>query len=266
MLYNEPQLKSWSTAKPKYDLKSIGETLEYIHDHEMRKNEAKFWGQKTPRFINEIELLNKTFRDIRWILIYRDPRAVVSSMLFSKRHTYSVKRAVKRWKNDNLPIIKFINRINKDVLIMSYEDLVLNFEDNITKVYSFLNIGKPNIESILNYNYNAKRSREYKGFRFERNEIRSGLIPQGENIGNWKLKLKNSQIAYIEQKCHDEMKILGYESIITQYKQSYWFQLSELVNSFLDILIIFEYLKKWPEYLIRSQIRKMIFKLNGVKA
>lgn len=261
MFFDEPQLKSW--FKGSADLKlSIPQAIEYIHSSEMKNIQAKFWGQKTPRFVRYIDLFNHYYDDIRWILVYRDPRSVVASMLKSRRHTYSISQAVARWKRDNAPIIKLMKGTTVDrnkYTFLKYENLISNFEAELNRIYQYLGIVKPASDHIFNYEYGSKKSRDYKGFRFERNEIREGLKPIQNHISSWRNTFNSNEVSYIEKECRDEMTFYGYSFEYEQSKASLS-PISDLINKGKLVLILFEYIQKWPEYLWKSQRRKVLFK------
>jgi hypothetical protein len=258
MLYNEPQLKSWSQAVENYSFDNIKDTIQYIHEETARKKGARYWGQKTPRFINHIDLFNSAFNDIKWVLIYRDPRAVVASMLSSKRHTYSIGQAIERWKNDNIPILKFKKTPNPKVLIISYEELVLDASLVLKRVFEFLELRMPSLEAIFNYDY-GKQSRNYKGYKFERNEIREGLKPNSSLIETWQSKLTQKQISFIENQCAEEMRDLEYTRVSIDFQPGLLFRFKNHVTKLGVFFIAFQYLINWPEYLIKSQTRKLVF-------
>lgn len=261
LFYTEPQLMSWFSGKPRFDL-SIPDCIQYVHEYEMEKHGAKFWGQKTPRFVRHIDLFNRHFPDIKWVLVHRDPRSVVASMLNSTRHTYSVSSAVKRWKYDNAPIIELLKKeqIDKDKYhIISYEQLIGDVEGVLENVFNFLGIQMPDIDVIYNYDYGKEKSRDYEGFKFKRNEIREGLKPNTSHIDRWKSQLSDAQISYIERECSSEMEVFGYQKSLSADVRSLKFTLDEKVNKLKTGLIIWQYIKNWPEYLWKSQKRKVLF-------
>lgn len=260
LFFREPQLRSWYRG-PSFRIDDIVGALYRTHLYAARENGKNRWGQKTPRFVRHMHLFDQTFSGLKWILIHRDPRAVVTSMLKSKQHTYSVFFACKRWIRDNSPIIRILNsdHFPDKVLIMSYEETICDLSAAMNKVYHFLGIDPIAMSEIF---------RRYKitplnGSKFPINTIRDGIRPQKANINAWRDFLSIEKIKYIEAVCSYEMQALGYTPLfhlnkklgkITMLKM----HVRQFISTFKNILIAFEYLQKWPQYLIHTGLRKSI--------
>ena len=254
LFFNEPQLKAWYRGRP-FRISNIQHAICHVHEHDAFRNGARIWGQKTPRFIRHMGLFNLYFQNIKWILIYRDPRAVVASMLQSKRHTYAVSSACRRWLKDNRPIIQILKARNSsdNILIVKYEDLIENTEESVANVFDFLGVPPVRTESLPR----SARSPKLKGTRFVPNAVRNGLTPQMNRINAWSQVLSRQQIQYIETKCAREMRFFGYtpfpahnssRAVPGAYISFDWAK---------DLLIVNEYLRKWPQYLFHVFCRKV---------
>jgi len=254
--FKEPQLRSWYSG-PCFRIRTVREAIIRVHMDMAKKRGATRWGQKTPRFIRSMNLVNRTFQGTQWILIYRDPRAVTASMLKSKRHTYSVSRACARWNRDNRTIIELVkdSSSRENIFILKYEDVIAHFSDVLVDLFQFLGLHALNIHEVLQFGSTPG----FKGSKFEVNAVREGLAPQKEIMNHWKRVLTEEQIRKIEILCASGMKALGYDFFFPQSNAVRTLKKAKDWTGLKDVLILFEYLKKWPSYLLCTFLRKMCF-------
>lgn len=257
LLLNEPFLKTW--YKGNYFKKNnVPDTLEKIHKLAANNNNAKYWGQKTPRFIQYMDLFNNNFENIKWILIYRDPRAVVASMLRTKNQTYIISKACKRWKKNNKIIIDILKSKNKkeNIIIIKYEDLIQNFENVISDIFKFLGIDNIGIEEISSMedipNVVVSGAKNYKS------TITKGLIPNNENINSWERTLTKKQILYIEEYCFNEMEHLDYKTYSDIIVEKNKLPGTPFFQNVKDILYFYNILRYWPKHAFYAVLRKSI--------
>jgi len=244
LLFNEPQLRLWF-KNPSVKINDIGNAVRKIHEIESLQSGCKTWGQKTPKFVRYIQLFEENVGDnIKWVLIYRDPRAVVSSMLKSERHTYSISRAVKRWKQDNKILIDLkSNSTKQNVLFVKYEDLVENFENESDKIFNFTGLQKVSV-----WDLERKGSPdEYMDWDKLKNiTVTKTFIPNTESIHKWRQTLNHHQIMYIEKKCTEEMRFFNYSKCYENSKISVSVRIQDLIGYFKVIKIVGVFLKNWP--------------------
>jgi hypothetical protein len=254
LLFREPQFMAWYTGEH-FQVRKIQEAVRRAHEYEAKAKGARRWGQKTPRFIRYIDLFDKNMGSIQWILVYRDPRAVVASMLKSKRHTYSLKRACDRWVRDNQPIIEAIQKRKANILTIKYEEMIDNLERTLGDILEFLDLQPMRIKDLIQ----RAQVEELRGSKFKVNAVREGLKPEKKFVEAWKDYLTESQIAHVEAKCSREMAILGYGRV---GQAGGGVQGKPDMGSWAmakDLLVVVEYLKSWPSYLLYTVIRKGVF-------
>ena len=257
LLYYEPQLRCWHKAKPR-PIHNISQTIADFHVSEATKRNAIIWGQKTPRFIRYRNLLESHFGEIKWLLIYRDPRSVAASMRLSGQHTNSIKCSIRRWKKDNLDIVNYLNKeipISNNVKIVKYEDLINNFDEEIKLIFDFIGVNPIDRETI-------ERLAEpvfFERSRFANNTVRDGVIPDNRKINNWTNVLSPSEISTIEHTCSYEMETMGYTISTTDTKSHKEF--ADSWHRIKDINIIIRYLIYWPSYPFYVVTRKAIFNI-----
>ncbi len=251
LFFHEPQLLCWYDGGA-FEADSIERTIEIVHEKAAGKGGASVWGQKTPRFIRHMNLLNRAFPGIRWLLIHRDPRGVASSMKRSSQHTSSVVRACRRWLNDNRMIID-IRRDGispSNILLISFEELILNYDEMLDKIFSFLSLEPIDRDEVNRLG----RPVFFKRSRFRINTVRGNLTPDPGIIDKWREVLTPQEIRYVEQTCAGEMKILGYKPVSDDdTTPGTCFVLSGLK----DLTIPIQYILKWPEYVYYTMLRTL---------
>ncbi len=258
LFFHEPQLLCW------YDdgaliTDSIEQTIAAVHEKAAGKYGAKVWGQKTPRFIRHVSLMNKAFPGIRWLLIYRDPRGVAASMKRSDQHTYSVARACRRWLNDNRMImdIRQDGTIPSNVFLVGFEELILNYDEMLERIFSFLSLEPINSDDVNRLG----RPVFFKRSRFRINTIRGNLTPDPRIIDKWREVLTPLEIRYVEQTCAREMEILGYETVPDDDTAPGTLFFMEGLK---DLIIPLRYILKWPEYLYFTALRTLIMRFFAI--
>jgi hypothetical protein len=256
LLFREPQLLCWYEGDS-FNFNSVHEAVRRLHEIQAEREGAIIWGQKTPRFVRHLDMFNSSFPGMKWILIHRDPRGVYASMLRSGQHTYSVKRACRRWLRDNSIIIDLLEgkRNCENVLVLSFSELVLDFESTLTRIFEFLSLEPISKEEVNRLG----KPVFFKRSRFRINTVRGSLEPDPSIIHSWKKYLSKREIGYIESRCAREMGILGYRTSLKKEEEK-----KGLLPDFkglLDLTIPFRYLIRWPEYLFFSAFRFSLFRL-----
>lgn len=258
LLAREPQLLCWHEG-PLPERSSCAETLIALHELYAHEQGARMWGQKTPRFVRWRGLLDRAFGGGRWILVHRDPRAVVASMLASGQHTHSVARAVRRWRRDNRPVIERSTATvaDPDVMIVSHAELVGATEETLARLFAFLDVAPRSLERLIA----QARPVFFARSRFASNTIRGGLAPDASTEQQWRSALTQGQVRYIEWHCAHEMRQLGYEPGDGHGPPGLFTRLSCWTSAWRDAWIVVRYLSLWPEYPLWTVIRALVLRL-----
>ncbi len=113
-----------------------------ICDQIVRQRKGKEWGDKTPHYILELELLASLFPDSKYIYIVRDGRDVALSLLRKPWGPNNVYGCAKYWAECNQETSALTSLRNKGQLFeLRYEDLLDEPQKVIAQVFSFL--GEP---------------------------------------------------------------------------------------------------------------------------
>ena len=250
LYWKEPQLNAWFRCR-NFKFDTFKEAIVKTHCLEAEAEGKKIWGQKTPRFIRYNKLIDRSFPSAKWILLHRDARGVVASMLESKSHFYSIYFACRRWNLDNNYLLQ--DRKDTNVLVISYENLLRDPDDTINKIFDFLNVKPYQVSYLIE---NAK-IRKYAGSKFRKLSIQKGFRPDPSKIDDWQNRLSHKQIKSIEYLTSDMMMTLGYSLSNEKQSKPGFFQLV----SPKDLLVLFEYIRKWPKYLFVTFVRKGLLAL-----
>jgi len=254
LFFHEPQLRAWYSGQP-FKVDSVADAIDHVHRTAMERNGARIWGQKTPRFIRHMNVFSTAFPGLRWILMYRDPRAVVTSMLKSTRHSYSPEVAIDRWLLDNKAILEHKQSTSPrdDVMLVRFETLIESPDETVRSIQSFLGVREVSFSSMV------ERGRVVtpKGSRFPQISIRSGLGPDPSIVQSWRDELPERLVQRVESRCNQEMHALGYEPVTDVSERSSAHPVDRL-RRLKDVVIPIRYLVYWPSYLIHYMLRKAI--------
>jgi hypothetical protein len=255
LFFNEPQLRAWYQG-PSWKLNDAAAAIDRVHRHEARRHGAVIWGQKTPRFVRHMALINGVFENTKWILVYRDPRAVAASMFESTRHTYSIELACRRWLRDNQPILRILrgDACDVDACLIKYEDLILNYEASMTRIFNHIGVQPISAAELAR----GVRWPETRGSRFRDNTMRDGLEPQPDLIDRWRKTLSAHDIDYIQRRCAQAMQCFGYEPLPHADRKPHATFMAQSPMAIKDLSILREYITKWPQYLTHTALRKTV--------
>ena len=169
-----------------------------------------------------------TFKKSKVILIIRDPRAILASRnaMIKKYPPVFIGR---QWRKSVLIANYLKKKFHQRVLILKYEDAILNKKKTLKKICRFLNVrfdknmsnersykdglGNPwkqNSSFTLDgkkYLLNAKETKKISK-NFKNNYLKKNIKTNSEK---WKTELDKKDITTIEFLCHIEMKKLGYK-------------------------------------------------------
>ena len=204
------------------------------------------WGDKTPRYMDYVQLLNKFFPNSRFIHIYRDVRDYALS--YKKTWGKSIHLSAYRWQNK---ILDFETNKNIDFKEVKYEDLIKNSDKVLKELCEYLEIEYFDGMKIL------KTSSEKFGDAKNRTEIMS------DNLNKYKRELKKQQIKEIEELAYDALLLKNYtpyfatkEKGINQYKLNI-LKIQDFVNYASHILLKERGIRRGVIYLLYSLKNKV---------
>ena len=155
-----------------------------------KAHEHDSWGDKTPHYILDLDVLHCLFPHSKFIWLIRDGRDVALSLMakpWGKKNIYSCAQYWKECNSDN----EMKNFLQAENLLykVRYEDLIENPRSEIAKLYEFL------------------------GERFDP-ESMSAVIKRvrGDNKYHWKTRLTAREIELFETVAASTLRKFGYET------------------------------------------------------
>ena len=264
-LFNrEPQLRSWYHGPP-LSTRDVAATVREAHLHAAKLEGRSTWGQKTPRFVRHIDVFRRAWPGARFILIYRDPRAVAASMINSPRHPYDVHWSSRRWVRDNEPVAKHLRDPKPDVMLVKYEDLIQRFDEHLPRLFEFINLSPLPRDEVMRQGKVAQFT--IGGFDVAANNVRDGLEPQPRTIDAWKNSLSEGQCRAVERICMPLMRELGYEPLSpgpTGLKLRTMEPVRLKLDRLKNLAVLWQYVRYWPAYLLHTILRTVAIKAFGL--
>ncbi|GGX49620.1 sulfotransferase family protein [Saccharospirillum salsuginis] len=147
------------------------------------------WGDKTPHYLGDVDILFTLFPDAKFVYIVRDGRDVALSLLQKNWGPNNVMRCAEYWArlNDKAETIDRI-KARGNLWELSYEGLIEETESYIDRVYGFLD------ETID---------------KSTKNRLVQSV--KGSNYNKWKTQMSPEQIRTFESVAGDTLIRFGYE-------------------------------------------------------
>lgn len=147
--------------------------------------------------------------DSKFILMVRDPRAVCASK-YSREAKYPWLFLARQWRKLALLTHQYAThdqRVNDDVLVVRYEDLVMKPKETATRMCEFLEIDLD--ERILS----PGEFTDGRGEPWIQNTSYDDEEPSfnTDSVRKWEQQLNERVVNYIERLCFSEMALFDYE-------------------------------------------------------
>ncbi len=205
------EIKDIDSVVTKYKASNFFETYKFYLTWLNKQNKNIIGGKET----NCEEFIEPFLNNgIKCILIYRDPRDIISSLNTGRGKEYGgITRPllfhIRNWRKSI--DIGLSLRDNKNLLLVSYEDFVSNTVKIMNEITVFLELetfyNKENLsQDILDQNGKVWKSNSSNVY----SDVNNKTINKN-NFNKYKLHLNDNTIKFIEKTCYHEMKYLGYE-------------------------------------------------------
>jgi len=205
------------------------------------------WGEKSPGNEFFTENILKIYPKAKIICTIRDPRALIASS--RRRYNRGFIKPMIRWKMSVRKIIRDFQILSTDVFqIIFYEDMVIDLENTMKKVFDFLHIKPLQPLNMLQLN-SAKWGKGGTTSYQEKKSTREGIVWKDsldaykDEIGIFELKMieaftrnERNLLSYIKKKSRDSSYFLEFSDKIksSQYNVNYSPSVSRILNRFTD--------------------------------
>lgn len=178
--------------------------------------EARWVGDKTPRYTHQLEQLNRLFPEARFIHIVRDPRDVAVSRMGhshrvglwdvfrpgSQQHRDAVEATILGWKEAVAKVAAFADAHPGRVHEVRYRDLHADPVSENTRLFSFLGVSD---QPVLMRMIAAQTSFEAVSGRKPGEEDPSSFLRKGLP-DDWKTRLDADTARFIAENCGELMR------------------------------------------------------------
>ena len=174
-------------------------------EYAARKGKPR-WGDKTPAYITELEILVQIFPSCRLIHMVRDGRDVALSLggiSWGSRH---IPRVAEDWRWKTVVAHKIGTVLGERFLEVRFEDIVENPERELRRICGFL--GEPFDPAVLDYADNAEAEMPADSMQWHRT---STSPPDPEKVYEWKRRMPVADRILFEAVAGDALDLFGYE-------------------------------------------------------
>jgi hypothetical protein len=200
----------------------LGEAVRALYRLYAEKFEKPRWGDKTPRYVRRMTVIQEVLPEAYFIHIVRDGRDVALSVKDLWFGPNSVKQAAQRWRK-LIEDAWLQSRELPHYLEIRYEDLVSDTESTLRKISDFVDL--PWNQSMLDYHKTADErlseiewdNRAPNGEIKLRGEERIAIHsltnkpPQRDRIGRWRQEMTATDRQRFEEVAGETLRELGYD-------------------------------------------------------
>ena len=228
----------------------------FLYEKKLKSEGKSYFLDKTPRYYNIIPDLHRTFPQAKFIILYRNPLACLSSILntWVKENLFFLYYYKRDLLNAPILLVEGVKQIKRDVLVIRYEDIVAEPDNKIKRICEYLNIEYE--PEMINYGQTGQVNWVFG----DKITVNKNTKPVKNSVNKWMSLDKDTQTWRLY---HDYLRMLG-ESIINELGYSYHEMLQQLEKEHPSRqLVLFthsltELINK--DYIKRNFIEKCILK------
>lgn len=188
---------------PIVDYRSLVDAIFQAHIAQFDKPR---WGDKTPSYTEDIDVLRQIFPNAKFIHLVRDGRDVLVSQKNIEWFSRNVVRLIRDWQWKVSIAHKVGQVLGDDFLEIRYEDLIRQPEEKLREICAFLD--EDYDPDMMSYNEVGKDTVPEESIRWHKNSIE---LPNPNKIGAWKTKLSSSEKILFDDIAGDTLELFGYE-------------------------------------------------------
>jgi hypothetical protein len=164
------------------------------------------WGDKTPFYTQDIDLLWDLFPGSQFVHLVRDGRDVALSQTRISWLPSNVPQIAADWRHKTT-ICHKVGRVLPPghFFELRYEDLVTKPEESLASICEFL--GEDYSADMLSYHRDAESVVPEESLKWHRNSVRP---PDPDKIGRWKQELSRTDRVLFDQIAGDTLERFGY--------------------------------------------------------
>lgn len=164
------------------------------------------WGDKTPFYTADIDIIRRIFPDAKIVHLVRDGRDVVLSQKSIEWMSGNLPKLVQDWQWKTTIAHKVGAVMGEDFLEIRYEDLVRRPEQVLRVICDFL--GEAYDPAMLEYSDSAQNVVPQESLKWHRNSVKP---PDPSQLDKWKKGLTKAERILFEQLAGETLDLFGYE-------------------------------------------------------
>ena len=164
------------------------------------------WGDKTPFYTTDIDIIRTIFPDCKIIHLVRDGRDVILSQRKMEWMSSNLPKLARDWAWKATLVHKVGAVLGPDFLEVYYEDLVRDPKETLEQICRFLE--EPYLPEVLSFAEIAESVVPKESRQWHQNSIRS---PDPTKLGQWRIKLPKADRIIFEQEAGAALDLFGYE-------------------------------------------------------
>ncbi|MBW2661221.1 MAG: sulfotransferase [Deltaproteobacteria bacterium] len=244
---SEPRFKTWNISEKRLkellaDLSSptLADIVTAVFEEQIKGSGKVRWGDKTPEYIVIMQQISSLFPDAAFLCVVRDGRDVIRSLHDKNWQGWSNYQRAHYWADCVERIENFAKKLGeKRVLRVHYEDLVLNTEDTLRKVCSYLEVSYDGnmVRYHENFEHNITNQEKISGVH-----TKLGRKPRKDDAFRWKAQSSDLSTYLFELVAGDALDLVGLERKFPKKKTILRFIISNAYigfGQFLSILYFF---------------------------
>lgn len=189
-----------------HPIASYGDLVHAIFSVDAHARHKTFWGDKTPGYVTDLDVLWSIFPGCRIVHLVRDGRDVVLSNQSVDWGIRNLPRAAADWRWKTILGHKVGGVLGDHYLELRYEDLVRESEAVLRRVCRFLELTFD--PGMLEYHRDAEAEMPEGSLRWHRNSVRA---PDPTLVHAWKRRMSPADRIIFEQVAGDALELFGYE-------------------------------------------------------
>ncbi|MCP5300252.1 MAG: sulfotransferase [Chromatiaceae bacterium] len=176
----------------------------------LRRDKVR-WGDKTPSYVEDIDVLWSLFPGCRVVHLVRDGRDVASSLRSLSWGSRDLIKLARDWRWKVMLARKMGEMIPGNYMELHYESLVSEPVASLRRVCGF--IGEPFEAGMLQYHENAKGEMPATSMRWHQSSVRE---PDQRKIQSWRTAMNKADRIVFENVAGDALTMFGYELSTTR--------------------------------------------------
>ncbi len=223
-ILDEPYVRRWDRRPAPEDVDlgrctGLEGTIRQVYLAYARRHGKDVWGDKTPSYVTEIDVLNAMFPDARFVHIVRDGRDVALSVLRQAWGAGDFMTAVRHWADAVRCARKMLRMLPAGRWReLRFEDLVADPEPHVRRLTEFLGL---DFEPGMLSNYTRKAA-EKVGDVINKHHAHLSEKPSAAQAYKWRETLSPADQAVAHEIAGPLLDELGYAPGVTSHPLRLW--------------------------------------------